>query len=171
MEGEGGAGYGAAAGEKIIRNSLSQGISPHKLALTVALGVIVGILPTVWGSTLVCAILAVILRLNQPCIQAANFLVYPIQIALFLPFHHLGARVFPWGPSLSIEELLKGFSRDFTGNFTLILLATLKAVAAWLLTAPAAVALLYLMLVAAFTRMVAVQSGHGHAVSSAGDGN
>jgi hypothetical protein len=149
-------------GVKIIRTSLTQGISPRKLALTVVLGIIVGILPTVWGSTLVCASLAYFLRLNQPAIQAANFLAYPIQIALFVPFHHLGARIIPWGPSPSIEALLKGFSQDFAGNIGLILLATLKAVAAWLITAPPLAVFLYLLLLTIFTRMVKVQNGFRH---------
>ncbi|HEX2770562.1 MAG TPA: DUF2062 domain-containing protein [Geobacteraceae bacterium] len=148
---------------EIIRNSLTQGISPRKLALTVVLGIIVGTLPTVWGSSLVCAILAFFLGLNQAAIQAANFLAYPLQIALFLPFHHLGARIFPWGPSLSIEALLKGLRQDFAGYIALILMATLKAVAAWLLTAPALAVLLYLLLLTIFTRMVTpVQSGSRH---------
>jgi hypothetical protein len=147
---------------EIIRNSLTQGISPRKLALTVVLGIIVGILPIVWGSTLVCAILAFFLGLNQAGIQAANYLAYPLQIALFLPFHHLGARIFPWGPSLSIEALLKGVRQDFAGSIALILLATLKAVAAWLLTAPALAVILYLLLLTIFTRMVTVQNGSKH---------
>jgi len=147
------------SGIKLIRNSLTQGVTPRKMALTVVLGITVGILPTVWGSTLVCAILAFLLGLNQPAIQAANFLAYPLQLALFIPFHHLGATIFPWGPSLSIEALLKGFSHDFAGNIALILLATLKAVAAWLITAPALAVLLYLLLVTIFTRMVTVHNG------------
>jgi hypothetical protein len=147
---------------EIIRNNLTRGISPRKLALTIVLGIIVGILPTVWGSTLVCAILAFFLGLNQAVIQAANYLVYPLQIALFLPFHHLGARIFPWGTALSIEALLKGFRQDFAGYITLILLATLKAVTAWLITAPALAVLLYLILLTIFTRMVTVQSGSRH---------
>ena len=147
---------------EIIRNSLTQGISPRKLALTVVLGIIVGILPIVWGSTLVCVILAFMLGLNHAAIQAANYLAYPLQIALFLPFHHLGARIFPWGPSFSIEALLKGFRQDFAGSIALILLATLKALAAWLLTAPALAVLLYLLLLTIFTRMVRVKSGSKH---------
>lgn len=150
------------SGVNVIRNSLTQGVSPRKLALTIVLGVIVGILPTVWGSTLICAVIAFYLGLNQPCIQAANLLAYPLQIALFVPFHHLGARIFPWGPPLSIEGLLMGFSQDFTGNIPLILLATLKAVAAWLLTAPPAAVILYLFLLTVFTRIVRVKSSSGH---------
>lgn len=144
---------------EFIRDSLTQGISPHKLALTVVLGIIVGILPTVWGSSIVCAILAILFGLNLPAIQAANFLVYPLQIALFIPFHHLGARILPWGPSLSIETLLQGFRQDYTGNIVLILLATLKAVAAWLLTAPPLAVCLYLLFLAIFKRMATVKNG------------
>ena len=147
---------------EIIRKSLTQGISPRKLAISVALGIIIGIIPVVWGSTLICVILAFLLRLNQPCIQAANFLVYPLQIALFVPFHHLGAKIFPWGPSLSIETLLKGFRQDFAGNIALILLAALKAVAAWILTATPLAVLLYFILLTIFTKIMTAQKGSRH---------
>lgn len=69
---------------------LKQGISPRKLALTLALGCAVGCIPVVGIPTVLCAGLALGLRLNLPAIQAANYAVMPLQILLIVPFVRLG---------------------------------------------------------------------------------
>lgn len=69
---------------------LSQGISPRRLALTLALGFAVGCIPVVGIPTVLCAGLALALRLNLPAIQAANYAAMPLQLALILPFVRLG---------------------------------------------------------------------------------
>jgi hypothetical protein len=118
------------------RKIFHQGLTPHQLALTIALGVAVGIVPLVWGATPLCALLAFRLRLNQVAIQAVNYLVYPLQIALFLPFYAFGAAIFPWGTVLSPTSLQAGLQPDLSGNLTLLLVTTLKALGVWLLFAP-----------------------------------
>ncbi len=69
---------------------LRQGISPRRLALTLALGCAIGCIPVVGIPTLVCAALALALRLNLPAIQAANYAVMPLQLVLIVPFVRLG---------------------------------------------------------------------------------
>jgi len=69
---------------------LRQGISPRRLALTLALGFVIGCIPVVGIPTLVCAALALVLRLNMPAIQAANYAVMPLQIVLMVPLIRLG---------------------------------------------------------------------------------
>src|SRR5580658_3343490 len=69
---------------------LRQGISPRRLALTLALGFAIGCIPVVGIPTLVCAALALALRLNLPAIQAANYAVMPLQILLIVPFVRFG---------------------------------------------------------------------------------
>lgn len=49
-----------------IARWLRQGMSPRRLALTLALGLAVGCIPVVGIPTLVCAALALTLRLNLP---------------------------------------------------------------------------------------------------------
>ena len=44
--------------------------------------------------TLICAGLAVALRLNLPAMQAANYAVMPLQLLLIVPFVRLGGRLF-----------------------------------------------------------------------------
>jgi uncharacterized protein (DUF2062 family) len=77
---------------------LRQGVSPRRLALTLALGFAIGCIPIIGIPTVVCTALAVALRLNMPAIQAANYVAMPFQIALIVPFVRLGWWLFPFGP-------------------------------------------------------------------------
>jgi hypothetical protein len=137
----------------ILTGVMTQGMSPQKLALSVAIGASVGVLPVVWGATIVCSLVAVHFRLNQLCVQVVNYLVYPLQLALLVPFYRMGAWIFPWGFAASGKMLTGGFGK----NVAVILVATAKAIAAWLLTAPFAVAVLYFGLLPIFARMTATR--------------
>ena len=77
---------------------LHQGISPHRLALTLALGFAIGCIPVLGIPTLICAALALALRLNQPAIQVANYAAMPLQLLLIVPFVRLGGWLFDAGP-------------------------------------------------------------------------
>jgi uncharacterized protein (DUF2062 family) len=74
---------------------LRQGISPRRLALTLVLGFVIGCIPLVGLPTALCAVLAFAFRLNQPAIQAANYLAMPFQVALIVPLLRLGSKLFP----------------------------------------------------------------------------
>src|SRR5271165_3804523 len=76
---------------------LRQGISPRRLALTLALGFAIGCIPVLGIPTVLCGVLALALRLNLPAIQAANYAVMPLQLALIVPFVRLGGRLFAFG--------------------------------------------------------------------------
>lgn len=77
---------------------LRQGISPRRLALTLALGFAIGCFPVVGIPTAICALTALALRLNQPAIQAANYVVMPLQLLLVVPFVRLGGWLLASGP-------------------------------------------------------------------------
>jgi uncharacterized protein (DUF2062 family) len=71
---------------------LTQGITPEKLALTIAVGTGMALFP-LWGTTtLLCLAVGVVLRLNQPVIQAVNYLCMPIH----LPFIYASVRAGEW---------------------------------------------------------------------------
>jgi uncharacterized protein (DUF2062 family) len=69
---------------------LGQGISPRRLAVTLALGFAVGCIPVVGIPTVLCAGIALALRLNLPAIQVANYAAMPLQLALIVPFVRFG---------------------------------------------------------------------------------
>jgi len=111
------------------------GLSARSLSLTLCLGVAVGVMPLLWGTTVICMALAARLRLNQPAILAVNYLCYPLQLALLLPFNRLGETLMPWGPAVSTEVLLDAFHGGFGGTANLVAWATGRALGAWALTA------------------------------------
>ena len=61
---------------------LTQGITPEKVALTIAVGSTCALFPILGTTTLLCLLAGIALRLNQPIIQAVNYLCYPIHIPL-----------------------------------------------------------------------------------------
>jgi uncharacterized protein (DUF2062 family) len=69
---------------------LQQGLTPRRLALTLALGFAIGCIPVVGIPTLLCGALALALGLNQPAIQAANYAVMPLQLLLIVPLMRFG---------------------------------------------------------------------------------
>jgi hypothetical protein len=73
---------------------LKQGLSPQGLAWSLAVGAALGIIPLFGTSTLLCVGAAMAFRLNQPAMQLANYLAYPLQLLLLLPFIRLGERLF-----------------------------------------------------------------------------
>src|SRR3989442_1343732 len=63
-----------------------QGVTPEAMALSIALGFALGVVPAPGCATLFCSLAALALRLNLPAIQCVNYLVYPLQITLLAPF-------------------------------------------------------------------------------------
>ena len=120
---------------------LTQGVSPVRLALAVALGLTLGSFPVLGATTLLCAAAGVALRLNQPAIQVANYVAYPLQLALYVPFFQLGAWLFGVpAPALSLSEVREMLTLDPWGTIGAYGVANLRAVAAWGLVAPLAAA-------------------------------
>src|SRR5580692_12553558 len=73
-----------------LRALLRQGISPDRLALCVAIGVVVGNVPILGISTLLCTVIALAFRLNLPAIQIVQAAMAPTQLLLIIPFVRLG---------------------------------------------------------------------------------
>jgi uncharacterized protein (DUF2062 family) len=73
---------------------LKCGMEPRQLAFTLALGFAIGCFPLLGVTTGICALLALVLRLNMPAIQAANWLAMPVQLVLLIPFLRLGQWMF-----------------------------------------------------------------------------
>ncbi|HEY1257174.1 MAG TPA: DUF2062 domain-containing protein [Terracidiphilus sp.] len=134
---------------------LRQSISPQRLALTLALGVAVGCLPVIGVPTLICAALAVALRLNLPAIQAANYAVMPLQLLLIVPFVRLGGRLFGSGRAKAAGSMLHA---PWMGLLTQAGGLAGQALLAWLLIAIPAVALLTFMLTALLRRVSSVNA-------------
>lgn len=126
---------------------LRQGISPQRLALTLALGFAIGCFPVVGVPTAACTVLALSLKLNLPAIQAANCMAAPLQVLLMAPFVRLGGWLFAAGSSQALSagstlQMLERFASMAGG-----------ALVAWLVFAGPAVALMTLTLTVVFRRI------------------
>lgn len=140
---------------------LRQGISPRRLALTLALGFVVGCIPVVGLPTALCAVIAVAFRLNQPAIQAANYIAMPFQVALIVPLLRLGGKVLPIaaGPSLDLSAWAHSPAQMLAHSPQMALAVggmAGQALIAWLLLAVPVVMLLTPALAAVLRRVPAV---------------
>ncbi|WP_082662217.1 DUF2062 domain-containing protein [Terracidiphilus gabretensis] len=79
-----------------IERIMRQGISPRRLALTLALGFALGCIPVIGIPTALCAMVALLFRLNLPVMQAANYIAMPFQLALIVPLARLGVWISVW---------------------------------------------------------------------------
>jgi uncharacterized protein (DUF2062 family) len=82
---------------------LRVGASPRRLAWSLAVGAAVGINPIVGSTTLLCLLVAFVLRLNLIASQIANHILFPLQLALVLVYLKIGESVFHTGP-LPLEK-------------------------------------------------------------------
>jgi hypothetical protein len=80
--------------------AVTAGLTPEKLALVIALGFVLGTFPVLGVASILCAVAAVVLRLNMPALQAVGQIVTPAQYALLLPLARLGARVIGARPGI-----------------------------------------------------------------------
>ena len=69
---------------------LRQGMSPRRLALCTAIAIVVGNIPILGVSTIICTIIALVFRLNLPAIQVVQAAMAPTQLLLIIPFVRLG---------------------------------------------------------------------------------
>jgi uncharacterized protein (DUF2062 family) len=123
---------------------LRQGVTPEKIALSIALGVVLGVFPVLGSTTLLCAAAALILRLNLPAIQMVNYFVYPLQLILFIPFLQAGSRMVGARPiTMSLAEIFSMMKSDLWGLTKLLWSASLGAMVMWLILAPVAAAAIY----------------------------
>lgn len=133
---------------------LRQGLSPQALAATLALGTVLGTLPVVWGTSLLCVLTAAVLRLNQVAMQAVNYLVWPLQLAMLLPFFHTGKRFLPsLAPGVDGAQFVTLLQTDPLESAATLGSANLLALLGWLSMAPLAGILLYAVLRVVLSRV------------------
>ena len=126
---------------KVVRpvvDLLRQGLTPEKLAFTIALGIALGVTPVLGSTMLLCSLAAFAFRLNLAAFQ----------LALLIPFYRIGGWAFRTPPSeLSVVHILALIRTDVFRAVATLWTVTIHALAAWLLLASIATGLLYLLLV------------------------
>lgn len=147
---------------------LKQGVTPEKLALSLALGATLGVFPALGWTTTLCAIAALALRLNLPAIQIVNYFMYPLQIALLIPFFRLGEKLFraPHLP-VSVSQIYAMIHASVWNAIKLLWTTTWHAIVVWGLSAPVLVGLIYVILTPLLRRLLRRQTAETRAAAEA----
>lgn len=117
--------------EKLIEQ-LRQGVSAEALSLALVLGLMLGTIPILGSTTLLCAGAAILLRLNQPLIQLINYFVYPLQLLLYVPLLMQGARMLdPALATLTLAAIFDMFRVNLWQAIQSLFWANLGAVLIW----------------------------------------
>nr|WP_320050938.1 DUF2062 domain-containing protein [uncultured Desulfuromonas sp.] len=113
-----------------VSRAFNQGLSSRKIALSISVGIMMGTMPLVWGSCVICLVVGWWWRLSHPLIQLVNYLLYPLQIALFFPFFYWGAKVFGNPTPLNRQLVEQLFNAPLAGLEKLWLI-NLQALVLW----------------------------------------
>jgi uncharacterized protein (DUF2062 family) len=145
-----------------LLDQLRQGITPRKLALSVAVGVVISVMPLAGVTTIVALAASWALRLNLPAVVAANYAAYPLQILLFIPFFEAGA----WltrGPPIpfTYEQIQAELRAGVWATVVRYAEANARALVAWAVVAPIAVFVLHRVLVPVLSRLPIPRDGDG----------
>jgi uncharacterized protein (DUF2062 family) len=137
--------------EKVVAPMLQllrQGLTPERLAWSLSVGLALGIIPLFGTSTALCVGAGLVFRLNQPAMQLTNYVAYPLQLTLLIPFIRLGERLFgaPHLP-LSLPVIQAALKADAWGALGQFWTSLWHASVAWLVVVPLPAALLAWLLV------------------------
>lgn len=126
---------------------LRQGLTPARLAASVAVGVVVSVFPVLGTTTALCTAIALLARLNLVAMQAANYAAFPLQVLLLVPFLRLGERALgaPRAP-LGATAIVAAFERGLGHALRTLSTALGHAVVGWAVVAVPAALLLYVLL-------------------------
>ena len=147
-----------------IVRQLKQGVTPEQVALTIALGLVIGVFPILGATTILCGITAAALGLNQPIIQLVDYFAYPAQLVALIPFYRAGESLFNRPHvSLSIPMLMERFRADAGKFFSDFGLIAVRGIVVWCLVAPFVAATIY-YLTRPSLRLLARRARGGHRV-------
>jgi uncharacterized protein (DUF2062 family) len=126
---------------------LSQGLSPERLALSLAVGFALGLFPILGATTVLCLAAGFAFKLNHVGLQLANHLAYPLQVPFILAFVRLGERLLG-APRVSLDPLAlaRHFQRDASGFLREFGRTGLHGILGWSLVAPVLLAAAYFAL-------------------------
>lgn len=113
-----------------LEAALGQGMSAERIALSFTVGLLMGLIPLVWGSCLLCLVIGWHFRLSHPIIQLLNYGLYPLQIALLVPFFYAGGWLFNQ-PQLFNQTIVERFMSSPLTLLDQVWQANLYALVTW----------------------------------------
>jgi uncharacterized protein (DUF2062 family) len=124
---------------------LTEGVTPDKIAATFAVGTAVSLFPFLGFTTTFNIGVGLWFRMNQPLLQAINYLLTPLHLVMILVYVHTGEWI--WGARedrFSITDLITTFRNDSISEFIHRFgWAGIHAFTAWLISVPFIIVGLY----------------------------
>jgi hypothetical protein len=137
-----------------VLDLLRQGITPEKISLSIALGITLGVTPVLGSTSVLCFLAAVLLRLNLPALQLVNYLVYPLQFALLVPFIRVGEWILAAPPvRITVGEIVGLIRADVWNAVATLWTATIHALVAWFMLGSLASLVIYALLTPLLRRL------------------
>jgi len=137
-----------------IRQLLLSGITPQKIALSMACGIVVGVFPVMGTTTILCTLIAVTFGLNLPATQLVNYFIYPAQLLLIVPFIRIGEFILRIDRTqLSLSQMVALFRANQLQALHMLWKLALHGIVAWMLIAPFIFFILYRIFLFAITRL------------------
>jgi uncharacterized protein (DUF2062 family) len=127
------------------KDLLISGITPHQLSLAITLGVIIGVIPFLGTTTIILAVIALAFDLNMVIVQLTNYVVYPLQLILYIPFIKLGKYIGN-RPSISPSQVFATIKANWLSGFEKLWDIQLWAILSWALISIPVSYLLYRLL-------------------------
>jgi uncharacterized protein (DUF2062 family) len=149
----------------VVLAQLRQGITAEKIALTLAIGLILGLFPIFGTTSALCVLAALWLKLNQPMIQLVNWFAAPLQ----LPGIYLFVRIGEWlTRSAPVQFSITGLVQQFRASPLQFLqqfgMTGLRGVLAWLLIAPFIAAAVYVALLPSLRSLARLRGAQANRV-------
>jgi uncharacterized protein (DUF2062 family) len=140
-----------------VKNAIKNGISHKRLAVSLALGITIGLIPFYGITTLLVGILAIVLRLDFVVMQVVHYVVHPLQLILLIPFFKIGS-IFVANDSVdfSVKEYILLFKSNFWMAISELWKTNLSAIVVWMVVAIPLFYGLYILFHKTITRYASV---------------
>lgn len=116
---------------------LTQGLTPQKIAMTIAIGSAIAMFPILGTTTLICLAVGIVMRLNQPIIQAVNYACTPLHLTFIVFAFKGGERLFGTAHTRlefrGMMRMVHEHPMDFVATYSL---TALHAIIIWAILVP-----------------------------------
>jgi uncharacterized protein (DUF2062 family) len=127
------------------KDLLISGMTPHQLSLALTMGIIFGVIPFPGTNTIILTVIALSFNLNMVIVQLTNYVVYPLQLILYLPFIRLGKYIGN-RPSISPHQVMDIMKANWLSGIEKLWDIQLWAIISWALVSIPVSYLLYRLL-------------------------
>ena len=129
-----------------IIHQMTQGTTPERIALAIAVGSACSLFPILGTTTLICLLLGITLKLNQPVMQIINGAMTPLHIPAIFGLLKVGSKLFSDPPAeLHLRSMNNFFWEHPTAFFSRYGSIALHGIIAWVIIAPFWIIIVYVI--------------------------